>query len=214
MSLRLISILSTHLLILSTHLRLGHPSGLFHSDFLTNILYAFLFSFVLHALPITSSLTWSFWVHMARVQVKKLLVILILHIFLKPCSNLSEYPLKKATFFLFREYIWLLICPLHGHNILHSLIHTSWLAHLNLQELRGDICKKSNYCYVIIPILGCCQNNYSKGSAEFIDNADLEVFVRHRIYDMFPQVDYAPLSGASTPYILAYKFGLECVLGI
>jgi hypothetical protein len=39
--------------ILSTHLRLGLPSGLFPSAFPTNILYAFPFSpFVLHALPI------------------------------------------------------------------------------------------------------------------------------------------------------------------
>ncbi|PNF26626.1 hypothetical protein B7P43_G10242, partial [Cryptotermes secundus] len=33
-------------LILSTHLRLGLPSGLFPSDFLTNILYAFLTSLI------------------------------------------------------------------------------------------------------------------------------------------------------------------------
>jgi hypothetical protein len=33
-----------YILILSTHLRLGLPSGLFPSGFLTNILYAFLFS--------------------------------------------------------------------------------------------------------------------------------------------------------------------------
>jgi hypothetical protein len=40
------------------HLRLGFPGGLFPSGFLTNILYALLFSpFVLHALPISSSLT-------------------------------------------------------------------------------------------------------------------------------------------------------------
>jgi hypothetical protein len=32
------------ILILSTHLRLGLPSGLFHSGFPTNILYAFVFS--------------------------------------------------------------------------------------------------------------------------------------------------------------------------
>jgi hypothetical protein len=45
------------ILILSTHLRLGQPSGLFPSGFPINILYAFLFSpFVLHALPISSSL--------------------------------------------------------------------------------------------------------------------------------------------------------------
>jgi hypothetical protein len=40
------------ILILSTHLCLGLPSGLFPSGFVTNILYAFLFSpFVLHARP-------------------------------------------------------------------------------------------------------------------------------------------------------------------
>jgi hypothetical protein len=49
------------ILILSTHLRLGLPSGLFASGFPTNILYAFLFPpFVLHVLPISSSLTWLF----------------------------------------------------------------------------------------------------------------------------------------------------------
>jgi hypothetical protein len=47
--------------ILSTHLRLGLPTGLFPSGFLTKVLYAFLFSpFVLHSPPISSSLTWSF----------------------------------------------------------------------------------------------------------------------------------------------------------
>jgi hypothetical protein len=46
---------------LSTHLSLGLRSGLFPSGFPTNILYAFLFTpFVLHALPISSSWTWSF----------------------------------------------------------------------------------------------------------------------------------------------------------
>jgi hypothetical protein len=41
------------------HLRSGLPSGLFPSGFPTNILYAFFFSspFILHALPISSSLT-------------------------------------------------------------------------------------------------------------------------------------------------------------
>jgi hypothetical protein len=40
------------ILILSTHLGLGLPSGFFPSDFHTNILYAFPFSpFVLQALP-------------------------------------------------------------------------------------------------------------------------------------------------------------------
>jgi hypothetical protein len=49
------------ILILSTHVLLGLPSGLFPSVFPTNILYAFLFvPVVLHVLPISSSLTWSF----------------------------------------------------------------------------------------------------------------------------------------------------------
>jgi hypothetical protein len=55
------SISPSSILILSTDLRLGLRSGLLHSGFPTNILYAFLFFlFVLHALPILSSLTWSF----------------------------------------------------------------------------------------------------------------------------------------------------------
>jgi hypothetical protein len=54
------SISPRSILILSTHIRLGLPSGLFPSGFLTNILHAFLlFLFVRHALPISYSLTWS-----------------------------------------------------------------------------------------------------------------------------------------------------------
>jgi hypothetical protein len=52
------------ILILSTLLRLGLPIGLFPSHYPTNILYAFFF--VLHALLISSSLTWR------RVRVMKL----------------------------------------------------------------------------------------------------------------------------------------------
>jgi hypothetical protein len=48
-------------LILSTHLRLELSSGLFPAGFPTKMLYAvLLFPFVLHALPISSSLTSSF----------------------------------------------------------------------------------------------------------------------------------------------------------
>jgi hypothetical protein len=51
------SYLSKYILILSSHLRPGVPSGLSPSGFPTNILYAFLFSpFVLHAPSISSSL--------------------------------------------------------------------------------------------------------------------------------------------------------------
>jgi hypothetical protein len=49
------------------HLRLGLPSGLFPSGFPTKILYAFIFSpIVLHATPISSSLTWSFLLYLAN----------------------------------------------------------------------------------------------------------------------------------------------------
>jgi hypothetical protein len=54
-------------LILSSYLRLVLPSGLFPSGFRTKILYAGLFSpCVLHALPISSSLTSSFYLKMAK----------------------------------------------------------------------------------------------------------------------------------------------------
>jgi hypothetical protein len=57
----LISLTSKIHLILFTHLRLGPPNGLFPACFLNSILYAFLFApFVIHALPISSSLTSSF----------------------------------------------------------------------------------------------------------------------------------------------------------
>jgi hypothetical protein len=64
------------ILILSTHLRLGLPSGLFHSGFPTNILYAFLFSphscYLLHPSHPPwldySNYTWR------RVQLMKLLI--------------------------------------------------------------------------------------------------------------------------------------------
>jgi hypothetical protein len=62
------------ILILSTYRRLGLPGGLFPSGFLTNILYVFLFPFVLHALPISSSLTHHSNYSWRRVQVMKLLV--------------------------------------------------------------------------------------------------------------------------------------------
>jgi hypothetical protein len=45
------------ILIFSAHLRLGLLSDLFPSGFPTNVLYAFVSPFVLHALPISSPLT-------------------------------------------------------------------------------------------------------------------------------------------------------------
>jgi hypothetical protein len=55
------------ILILSTHLRLGLPSGLFPPGFSTSILYAFLFSpLVLHTLLISSSLIRSFSLYLER----------------------------------------------------------------------------------------------------------------------------------------------------
>jgi hypothetical protein len=44
-------------------------------------------------------------------------------------------------------------------------------------ELSGDISKKPSYCYVMLSVLGSCQNNYSWGTAEFMDHADLEILV-------------------------------------
>jgi hypothetical protein len=52
---------------LTSHLHLGLPSGLLPSGFPTKILYAFLFSqCMLNTLSISSSLTWSFWLYMAK----------------------------------------------------------------------------------------------------------------------------------------------------
>jgi hypothetical protein len=52
---------------LSTHLRVGLLSSLFSFGFPTIILCAFLvYPFVLHTLPISSSLTRSFWLCLAR----------------------------------------------------------------------------------------------------------------------------------------------------
>jgi hypothetical protein len=49
------------ILLLSFHLRVGLPSGLFSFGFPTKTLYAFLFSpCMLHAMTISSSLTWLF----------------------------------------------------------------------------------------------------------------------------------------------------------
>jgi hypothetical protein len=68
------SISSRSILILSTHLRFGLPSGLFVSGFHTNNLHASIFSLVLHARPshppwfYNSDFTWR------RVRVMKLLV--------------------------------------------------------------------------------------------------------------------------------------------
>jgi hypothetical protein len=54
-------------LILSYHLHLGLPSGPFPSGFPTEILYAFLFyPYVLHALPISSSLKWTLYLCFAK----------------------------------------------------------------------------------------------------------------------------------------------------
>jgi hypothetical protein len=53
--------------ILSTHLCLCLPSSLFPSGFHTNIICLFLFyAFILHSLPITSSLTWSFLLYVGK----------------------------------------------------------------------------------------------------------------------------------------------------
>jgi hypothetical protein len=88
------------ILIMSTHLRLGIPSGLFPSGFPTNIVYVFLlFPFVLHALPISSSLdhsNYTWW----RVQIVKL----ILQYFPTSCHFISlrfkyspQHPVLKGA---------------------------------------------------------------------------------------------------------------------
>jgi hypothetical protein len=55
------------ILILSTYLQKGIPSGLLPSELPTYDLCAFLFTpFMLHALPISSILTSSFWLYLAK----------------------------------------------------------------------------------------------------------------------------------------------------
>jgi hypothetical protein len=57
----LVSVSLISISILSYHLHIALPSCLFPSGFPTKILQAFTFSpCVLHALPISSSLTWPF----------------------------------------------------------------------------------------------------------------------------------------------------------
>jgi hypothetical protein len=54
------------LLILYSHLRLGLPTGLFHSGFPTKILYVLLFfPYMLHDPPLSSSLSWSLYLYLA-----------------------------------------------------------------------------------------------------------------------------------------------------
>jgi hypothetical protein len=63
------------ILILSSYLRLGPPSGLFPYGFPTKFLYAFHFSpFMLHVLPISSSLTSNSNYTWRTVQVMTLLI--------------------------------------------------------------------------------------------------------------------------------------------
>jgi hypothetical protein len=64
-----------YILILSIHLRLGLPRGLFPSGLPTNILHAFLFSpFVPHTLPISFSLTYHSNYTWRIAEVMKLLI--------------------------------------------------------------------------------------------------------------------------------------------
>jgi hypothetical protein len=58
------------ILKLSSHLRLGLPSGFFPSGFPTQILYAFPFALMrAHGLQISYSLFWSFWLPIASPSI-------------------------------------------------------------------------------------------------------------------------------------------------
>jgi hypothetical protein len=90
-------------LILSTHLRLGHLSGLFSSDFLINILYAFLSSFVLHAL---------------RITLLNLIILIILGEEYKSCTSpLRSFLKPPVTSSLFDPNILLSTVPKHRQSM-------------------------------------------------------------------------------------------------
>jgi hypothetical protein len=90
--------LTRSIFILFTHLRLSHTSGLFYSGFPMNILRAFHSSpFVLHALPISSSLNLSFQLQLAK----------------STTSSLCSFLQPPVTSFLFRP------------NILHSTLFSN-----------------------------------------------------------------------------------------
>jgi hypothetical protein len=120
--------LLSSILILSTHQRLDLPSGLFLSGFRTNILHAFPSPpFVLHALLILSSLTWSFSVFLPKCYI---------HFFSLPCvlhARLISFILTWPSHISFGEYRWR--CSLRIRYLLPFSFGTfsrgTWSAPLN-----------------------------------------------------------------------------------
>jgi hypothetical protein len=112
--------LSISILILSTHLRLGLPSGLIPSGFSADIFAPF----VLHALPISSSLTWSFLLYLEKstsYEAPHYAVfskLLSLHSLLAFKIYLSYVKYIKSKLVLnFKDRVFM--TPLHVHCHLH-----------------------------------------------------------------------------------------------
>jgi hypothetical protein len=99
-------------------------SGLFPYGFPTNIPYAFLFSpFVLHAPPISSTLTLSFWLYLAK-------------------SISYDAPYYAVILMLFNDAVSTSRCMLVFFNLFHKIVQSYTVQYLTIRE----VMKYSNNC--------------------------------------------------------------------